>query len=259
MKLQELLSIFEQHVPPRLAAEWDNVGLLVGRQQATIHRVMTTLDITTDTLQEAIDRRADLIVTHHPLPFKSLSRITDESHSGALLCTVMQHQINVYSPHSAWDSAIGGINDQLAAAMKLQDVRPLIALGNADEGVGRYGKLKTSVSIADIFAAIEAVTGAIQARSNQESSDKIQTIGICCGSGGSMLGNAIDKGCDALLTGEATYHQCLEANANGVALIMIGHHASESFAMRVLAERMADWFSDLEIWSANSDVNVLVR
>ena len=69
----------ESLAPPRLSAEWDNVGLLVGDRQAGIERIMTCLTITADTVSEAIERKADLIVAHHPLPFRPLTRLTAET------------------------------------------------------------------------------------------------------------------------------------------------------------------------------------
>ena len=79
MLLRELCQTLNEIAPVRLAESWDNVGLLVGDESASVERVMTCLTITEASLDEAIAERADLIISHHPIPFKPLPRITSHS------------------------------------------------------------------------------------------------------------------------------------------------------------------------------------
>ena len=115
----------ESIAPRRLAAEWDAVGLLVSPRRPTIERVMTCLSLTEDVAAEAVRRRADLVVTHHPLPFRPVARLTEDGHVGRVLLALVGAGAGVWSPHTAWDSAAGGINDQLAAMIGLDHVAPL--------------------------------------------------------------------------------------------------------------------------------------
>ena len=140
MKVEDFVRAFEAHVPPDLAADWDNVGLLVGRRSSEVHLVMTTLDLTPSTLAEAASRGAQLIVTHHPTPFRPLRTLTDTDPTGELLLAAAEARVAVYSPHTAWDDAPGGINDLLAAAAGLAAPQPLVALEN-----GRGHSLARSV------------------------------------------------------------------------------------------------------------------
>jgi dinuclear metal center YbgI/SA1388 family protein len=111
--------------PLHLAESWDNVGLLWGDPHANIRHLMTCLTITPEVVAEAVKEKAELIVSHHPLLFKPTQRITSESVEGRMLLKLAAAGVSVYSPHTAYDNAPEGINDQLAAMLKLEAARPL--------------------------------------------------------------------------------------------------------------------------------------
>ena len=125
--------------PPRLAEEWDNVGLLVGRGNQLVRRIMTCLTLTRESVAEAVADEVDLVVSHHPLPLKPLRRLTDETPEGRFLLDLMAAKIAVYSPHTAFDSAGRGINQRLAEGLGLEGIAPLTA--DADDqtvGIGAW-------------------------------------------------------------------------------------------------------------------------
>ena len=95
-----------------LAEEWDNVGLLVGDPDQQVKRVMTCLTITPASAEEALERQAEMIITHHPLPFRPLKRLTTAQTASRLLLQLIEGKIAVHSPHTAFDSAAAGINQQ---------------------------------------------------------------------------------------------------------------------------------------------------
>jgi putative NIF3 family GTP cyclohydrolase 1 type 2 len=103
LTVADIAEFLNEFAPPVLAEEWDNVGLLVGRAQAPVERVMTCLTITPASAREAIEGRAQLIVTHHPLPFRPLKRLTDEAPEGSLLLDLIGAGVAVFSPHTAFD------------------------------------------------------------------------------------------------------------------------------------------------------------
>src|SRR5689334_23056183 len=109
--VQEVCDFLETFAPARLAEEWDNVGLLVGDRKRPVRKVMTCLTITPASAAEAVAEGVDLIVTHHPLPFKPLKRLTADSLPGRLLLQLIGANIAVHSPHTAFDSAAAGINE----------------------------------------------------------------------------------------------------------------------------------------------------
>jgi dinuclear metal center YbgI/SA1388 family protein len=121
----DLLPALEALAPLALAEEWDNVGLLLGDPQTAVQRVLTCLTVTLDSVAEAIDAKVQLIVTHHPILFRAAKKLTSATPEGGMLLRLVQAGIAVYSAHTAYDNAAGGINDQLAQKLGLTDVRAL--------------------------------------------------------------------------------------------------------------------------------------
>jgi dinuclear metal center YbgI/SA1388 family protein len=115
----------ERFAPPSLAADWDNVGLLLGDRAAPVARLMTCLTVTPESAAEAVERQADLVVTHHPIFFKAARRLTADTAEGRMLLSLARAGVAVYSPHTAFDNTAGGINDLLAARLGLTGVAPL--------------------------------------------------------------------------------------------------------------------------------------
>ena len=155
--VQHFCQFLESFAPRRLAEEWDNVGLLIGDRQREVERAMTCLTITPESVEEAIERQAQLIVTHHPLPFRPLKRITADNVTGKMLLQLIEHQIAVYSPHTSFDSASSGINQRLAVGLGIIDPIPIEPLeGDPDSlGSGRYGKLADSIPLADFVQRVK--------------------------------------------------------------------------------------------------------
>src|SRR5262245_7994078 len=108
--VSDVCRFLERFAPPELAEEWDNVGLLVGDPQRNVKSVMTCLTVTNASASEAVEQHIDLVITHHPLPFRPLKRITTETTPGRLLLKLIEAGVAVYSPHTAFDSTREGIN-----------------------------------------------------------------------------------------------------------------------------------------------------
>lgn len=241
--------------PLSLAEPWDNVGLLVGDVDASVGRVMTCLTVTPGVAAEAIDRGCDLLVAHHPLPFKPLDRLTSESPTGRLLLRLIRGGVAVYSAHTAFDSAAGGINQQWAELLRLEDVGPLVGVegDGPAAGTGRRGRLPAPQPLDAFIRQAARLVGVTTARRVGPGDRPVRKVGVACGSGGSFVAAARDGGCDVLLTGEATLHTCLEAEARGLALGLLGHHASEHFAMRRLGEQLAACLPGIEYSESEAD------
>ena len=235
----------ERIAPLRLAAGWDSVGLLVGSRRSSIARVLTCLTLTPAVAEEAVRTGVDLIVTHHPLPFRPIGRITADSATGRVLLEIMAAGIAIWSGHTAWDSAAGGINDQLAALLRLEHVAPLAP----DEvsplaGVGRAGGAPAGATVGDLAHRAAVALGGPADR-------PAGRVGIVCGSGGDLIDEAARAGCQTFVTGELKLHDALAAVASGLAVVVLGHHASERFSMDVLGRRLAEALPGLE-WRASA-------
>ena len=262
INISQIAQVLEQFAPLRLAESWDNVGLLVGDRQAEVRRVMTCLTITPASVAEAVQQQADLIVAHHPLPFRPLQKLTTDNTVGRLLLELITAKIAVYSPHTAFDSALAGINQQWATGLTLQDIKPLIPKEETDPtdpagslGAGRYGRLAEPLSLSALAQQMKEFLQIQEVRGVGNPEQQISRVGIACGSGGDFLAAARHKGCDCLITGEANFHGCLEAEATGVALLLTGHFASERFAVERLAEHLAENFPALQVWPSRDEAD----
>ncbi len=215
--------------PLRLAESWDNVGLLVGDRAAPVSRAMTCLTITPEVVDEAEADQVDLIVVHHPLPFKPMHRVTTDSIAGAMLLRLIRSGVAVYSAHTAFDSAAQGINQMWAETLSLDSIGPLTELSEVDPqlGSGRYGKLATPMTLEVLVRLAASAVGAKSPRRVGRAELLVKTVAFACGSGGTFLSAARRCGCDALITGEATFHTCLEAEASSIGLGLLGHYWSE--------------------------------
>ena len=259
----EVAAVLGQLAPLALAEPWDNVGLLVGDEAWPAERVMTCLTVTPETVAEAIIGEAQLIVSHHPLPFHPVKAITPATTAGRLLLELIAHKVAVYSPHTAFDSASAGINQHLAIGLGLHEIKPIKPAtypgGAEDEGAGRYGMAPEPLTLADLARRTKEFLGAEAVRFVGEAEQPVGRIAIACGSGGSFLEDAARAGCEALLTGEATFHTCLEAEAQGIGLVLAGHFASERFALVTLADYHTDQLPGVAVWASRRERDPLQK
>ncbi len=252
--LADVTASLERIAPLRLAAAWDAVGLLVGGRRESIARVMTCLTLTPEVAAEAARERADLVVTHHPLPFRPVARITNTSGTGRVLLTLIEAGTAVWSSHTAWDSAAGGINDQLAEMIGLTHVSPIEPDAESPlTGFGRAGSAPGGATVADLAGQAARRLGVRVVQITGDAARAAGRVGVVCGSGGDSIAAVRRGGCTTLVTGELKLHQALEAEADGLAVIAVGHHASERFSMEVLAARLAEAVSGLTCWASRDE------
>ena len=254
MNIQTVESFLEVFAPPRLAETWDNVGLLVGDRQANVRRIMTCLTVTPVTADEAIAGQADLIVTHHPMPFSAVKRLTTDTIVGRILLKLIAAGVAVYSPHTAFDSAAEGINQRLAEGLELEEIEPLVQCdGMPAQGAGRRGRLPQPVTLDELARRLMKFLGIANLQTVGEVAQKHCTVAVACGAAGEFLEAARSSGCDAMVLGEARFHTCLEAEAWGLGLLLPGHYASERFAVDALANVLGRRFPDVQVWASRTE------
>ncbi len=242
--------------PSMLAESWDNTGLLIGDRGQAVHHVMTCLTVTPATIQEAVERQVDLIVSHHPLPFRPVAQITTETVAGRAVLRIIKAGIAVFSPHTRFDSASHGINDQLANRLGLRESIPLVELARdleQSQGAGRLARLPAAISWDAFVQAIKDSFGVQSVRGVASARNQVHHIALACGSGGSLLSAAIERGCDTFVTGEMNFHSCLECESLGMGAVLLGHYPSERFGIEHLATRIQQEFSDLTVWASERE------
>ncbi len=256
--VEDVAAFLREFAPPPLAEEWDNVGLLVGDGRRKAARVMTCLTVTPSTAAEAVREKASLIVTHHPLPFQPLKRITTDTPQGRLLWQLIGAKVSVYSPHTAFDSAAEGINQRLAEGLSLRDIEPLIPVESGDVGLqtlgsGRHGALSRPATLSALARRVKKFLDVPQIQIVGDAKRPVARLAVACGSAGSFLAAARGLGCDCLLTGETRFHTCLEAEADEMSLLLVGHFASERFGVEQLADVLAAQFAKATVWASRDE------
>jgi len=219
-------------------ADWDNSGFLVGDARRPVSKIAVTLYIDLPAVQTAVETGADLIVSHHPVIFYPLKELT----AGKPAYELVQSGIAAICAHTCLDMAPGGVNDILASLLGLENIETLMS-GEAP-GVVRTGTRR--------FDSAERLAGHIAAALGAQAvyadaGKPIDKIAVCGGSGGSYFKDAIEAGMDALVTGEASHHEFLEAADAGLSLFAAGHFETEFPVVPVLAARLRERFPQLRV------------
>ena len=219
MKAYELTSWLEKKYPAAAAEDWDNVGLLTGDDTREISHVFLALDLTEETLAEAVKNGADMILTHHPMIFSGIKKINNHSFTGRKILTLIQKGIVYYAMHTNYDVLGFGRVGELSETMTL----------------GAYAKLvKESLKLNDV-----KVYGDLDR--------EVKRIAVCTGSGKSMIHDALAAGADAYVTGDIDHHTGIDTVAEGLALIDAGHYGTEYIFMDAMKKELNQAFPELKV------------
>lgn len=354
-----VVEYLEQFAPPHLAADWDNVGLLLGDRAAAVRSVMTCLTVTPESAAEAVESGVGLIVTHHPILFRGVKRLTTATPEGRMLLSLIRAGVAVFSPHTAFDNTRDGINDLLARRLGLTEVAGLrrheearqckvvvfvpdndlsrvsnamfaagaghigqysecsfrlpgtgtffgsdatnpvvgqkgrreevsewrleavcpetqveqvigairrshsyeeaafdvypLRPGRSALGDGRIGRLQQPVTLSELARTVKTGLNAAAVQVVGAPERVVQRVAIVCGAGGEMMQDAVCSRADVLLTGELRFHDYLTAQAQGLALVLPGHYATERCGVEDLADRLRRQFSELEVWASRRE------
>ena len=248
LKVQSIADAMNRWAPSKLAEEWDNVGLLVGDPSAEVKKILVCLDVSLKALEQAVELNAQMIVSHHPMIFRSLKNVRLDRPMGRRLNALIKHDIAVFAAHTNLDSALGGVNDVLAAKLGLVDVKPL------DET--RLGRLTTAMSAVEFAEHVKRALGADYVRLSDAGDFPIKKVGICGGAGADFIMNAKFYGADAFVTGDVKYHEAQSAVDNGIHVIDAGHFATEHPIVEVIANRLRAEFPQIEVTVCDVEADV---
>jgi len=258
VQASEICRALAEIAPLHLAESWDNVGLLLGRSSQEVRRVMTCLTLTSPVAEEARQRNVQMIVTHHPILFRGTKRITDETPEGAILLSLAEAGIVVYSPHTAFDSAAEGINQLLAESLGLTNILPLRVLTEqGSSGSGRFGVMECAVPWELFLQTVCQTVRADYLEFCRTGPERVQRVGIACGAAAEYVKDAAAAHCDTFVTGEARFHAVLECQSLGMNLILTGHYCSERPAIEHLATQLRQRVEGVEFLASVSEQNPL--
>jgi dinuclear metal center YbgI/SA1388 family protein len=252
MKLAQVVRVLGEIAPLRLAAEWDNVGLLLEPVAgAEVRRVLLTIDLTAAVAAEALQHDCDLVVAYHPPIFGGLSRLTQASARERSLLQLVQAGVAIYSPHTALDAVHGGVNDWIADGLgkasrsALEPAPPApgeSGYGEAgpgkSEGQGRLLQFARPQRLSLVLTRIKKHLGQSRLRvaaPARHEAVTIRSVALCAGAGGSVVNRAA---ADLLLTGEMRHHDILAAVERGSSVVLTEHSNSERGYLPRFARRL---------------------
>lgn len=220
-----IIQLLDAAYPAHLAQDWDVNGLTLGSSDQTVERIFFTVDITKETVYEALNYQADLIISHHPLLLHPVSLLPFENSKGEIISNLIKAEIALFNAHTNADAAAGGVNDALAEAIGLREVAPF----NSSQ-IGRIGKLSKPVNLEtfvnEVKNSLLKTHSPILVSGNL--SQKIERVAICSGAGDSLLAEVRNLKVDAYLTSDLRHHPAQDnKELKGPALVSISHWASE--------------------------------
>lgn len=244
----------EKIFPLQNAEEWDNVGLLTGYRNTAVNKVLLCLDVTADVVEEAVESGCQMILSHHPLIFKALSRISGESPVQDTVYKAIRHDCCIYGAHTNMDCSQGGTNDMMADLIGLQDVKPL---GEDPGDIGRWGVLEDEMLLYEFIGMLKTVFKTRSIRYTGEDTKKIRKVALSTGSFAGNMKSVLSCKPDIFLTGEMKYHEVLDAAAYGVDMALVGHYESEVIFKEPLQRRLSEEFPDVTFLLSQRETGIL--
>ena len=231
MKVKDIIAVIEEFAPLSIQEGWDNSGLCVGSPEDEVTSALFALDCTEQLVDEAIACGADMIITHHPLIFSGLKKISPEDQVGAAVIKAIKNGIAIYAAHTNADKVIAGVSGAMAAKLGLCDVRILDEDGEGT-GLGVVGDLSQPLTADEAVALVKEKFGLKMLKASRPSDGLISRVAMCGGSGSSLIGAARRSGAQLYISGDISYHNFF--TPEGFMIMDIGHYESEIEIVNIL-------------------------
>ena len=241
--VQTVCDAMNRIAPKNLAEEWDNPGLLVGDPKQNVSKILVCLDLSDDTINQAVENNVQMIVTHHPMIFRAIKSIRADLPLGRKICSLIKNDIACFAAHTNLDSAEGGVNDVLAKRIGLVDVKPF----EEELTLGRIGNLQREMSATEFAFHVKKLLKTDHIRLINAGDFLIKRVGICSGAGSEFIFKAKFFGADAFVTGDVKYHEAQSAVENKIHIVDAGHFATEFPIVHALSEKLREEFKRLDI------------
>lgn len=256
VKVKDISAAIEDFAPLRLMESWDNPGLQVGDPNMDVSAVLLCLDVTEEILHEAMKRDCNMIVSHHPLFFSGLKRLTGASPVERIAADALRNNIAIYSAHTNLDSTFEGVSYEMAHMLGLSDCRPLEPSpnGNLTQGLGIVGNISPTPKL-EFLRKVKDVFEVKNLRySAQTPGIMVRKVALCGGSGGSLLKEAIASNADVYICGDLKYHD-FTSYGSEILLADIGHFESELCSRKILFRTILEKLPQCVIYFSECEHN----
>lgn len=240
----DILKFIEGIAPPYMMEGWDNCGLLCGRRDREVKKILVALDPFRTVIDEAVAMKADLIVTHHPLIFwDKLMAVNEDTETGRCVLALIENGIAAINAHTNLDMAPGGVNEVLAKTLGLMNIEIIDPVEN--NGLLRKGEISEQ-PVENFLAAVKARLSCKGLR-YVSSGKPVRVVAVGGGSCADFMQAAVAAGCDTFVTADVKYNQFRTAHELGLNLIDAGHFHTENPVMPVVAEKLRASFPGVEV------------
>lgn len=255
LRVSDIASVIEEFAPKGLQESYDNTGLQVGNPEMEVSAVLLCLDVTEDIIAEAIERRCNLIVAHHPLLFKGLKEVTGKTATERIVITAIKENLAIYSAHTNLDSAWEGVSHEIAHILNLRSIKVLEPKeGNPSAGLGVIGEIQPTPKLEFLRKVKNCFKVKCLRYSGQSPQLVVRKVAVCGGAGASLIRAAIENGADLIVTGDVKYH---DFTTYGLDIIIadIGHYESELCTKEIFSRIIRGTYPDCVTYFAESESN----
>ena len=250
MLCRKIIEIIESAYPGSYALEWDNVGLLAGRDDKEVKYIYVALDATDEVVENAVHSGADMLITHHPLIFSGMKRVNNQDFIGARVLKLIQNDISYYAMHTNYD--VKGMAALSGEKLSLENAEVLEVTSDGDipEGIGRVADISQTMTLRECCELVKERFGLDTVKVFGNLQKDVRRIAISPGSGKSMIPAALEKKADVLITGDIDHHTGIDAVAQGLTIVDAGHYGTEYIFMKAMEKVLKEQYPNLQITCA---------
>lgn len=239
MKIKDIIKFLEERFPLSLQEDWDNSGLQIGNIENDLTNILISLDLDEQTIQKAKDKSCNLIINHHPFLFSSIKSIDLNEEKGKIIKDLIKNDITVFAMHTNLDIGKGGVNDNLAKLLELRDISNLDT--NNENPMARFG-YTDEITAYDFSKFIKDKLNCKGLILYGDKDKKIEKVALCGGAGSDFINDAIQKGCDLIVTSDVKYHEAID-NCKKINIVDPGHFASENHIIYMIKDLLEKNFA----------------
>ena len=231
MRVRDIINVIEEFAPSSIQEGWDNSGLCIGSPDDEVTSILLALDCTPELIDEAVECGADMIVTHHPLIFSGLKKISSDDLVGRAVIKAIKNGISIYAAHTNADKVLSGVSGAMARRLGLENVSILADEGDGT-GLGVVGTLPQPLTSRQALELVKERFGLKVVKSSKPVEGPVTKVAMCGGSGASLIKAAQMAGAQLYISGDISYHNFF--TQNDFMIMDIGHYESEIDIVEIL-------------------------
>jgi dinuclear metal center YbgI/SA1388 family protein len=254
MTIKNISDYLEEIAPLNQAEDFDNVGLLIGNETTEVEGILVTLDTLEETVDEAIKKKCNLIVSFHPIIFSGLKKINGNSYVEKVVLKAIQNNIAIYATHTALDNSKVGVSSKMCEKLGLINYNILLPKEDGNTGMGMIGDLPKPMQEEDFLKFTKKTFKTNGIRFSNTTGNLVNKVAVLGGSGSFAIADAIHKKADVYISADFKYHDFFKAEGK-ILLIDVGHYESEQFTKNLLVEYLTKKFTSFAIILSEKSTN----